>query len=159
VVLVAGVARDGTIGRDGTIPWRYPEDLRTFRRETLGSVLVMGRRTMESIGRLLPGRESVVISRDPEAVERRWPGAHGAGSLEQALAICARLGATVASVIGGGEIYALALPVADELLLTYVPEEGGGDSFFPRWDASDWREVSREAVERVVVVRYRRAGA
>ena len=156
IVLVAGVARDGTIGRDGGIPWRYPEDLRTFKRATLGTALVMGRRTLESIGRLLPGRTSIVLSRDPAGVEARWPGCRGAASLEEAIDVARGLGATTVSVTGGGEVYALALPVADELLLTHVPEDGGGDVHFPAWDRAEWTEVARETVERVEVVRYRR---
>ncbi len=161
VVLVAGLARDGTIGKDGGIPWRYPEDMRAFRAATTGTVLLMGRRTLDSIGRLLPGRETVVLSRDPEGVRARWPGAHAAASLDEALALAARLAAAlpgepVVSVLGGGEVYALALPRADELLLTYVPEAGGGDVAFPAWDPREFEEVARETLERVERVRYRR---
>ena len=156
VLLVAGMARDRTIGKDGGIPWHFTEDLRTFKRSTMDSALVMGRKTMESIGRLLPGRESIVLSRDPRTIEARWPGAHGAASFDEALHIAFRLGQDRISVIGGGEIYALALPLADEMLLTYVPEDGGGDTFFPEWDADAWDEVSRETIDRVELVRYER---
>lgn len=159
VVLVAGVARDRTIGRDGGIPWRYAEDMRAFKAGTMGSALVMGRKTMESIGRLLPGRETIVISREPAQVARRWPGAHAADSLAAALDVAVGLGLATVSILGGGEIYALALPVADELLITYVPEDGGGDTFFPEWDPAEWVEVERETIERVERVRYvRRPG-
>jgi dihydrofolate reductase len=156
VVLVAGMARDRTIGKDGGIPWHYTEDLRTFKRSTLGSALVMGRKTMESIGRLLPGRESIVLSRDPAAVEARWPGAHGVASLEEALQAALRLGQSRVSVIGGGEIYAVALPVADRVLLTYIPEDGGGDTFFPELDAATWQAISRESIDRVELVTFTR---
>lgn len=153
VVLVAALARDRTIGKDGGLPWHYPEDLARFKRDTLGSVLVMGRRTMESIGRPLPGRETVVVSRDPPAVCERWLGVHGAATLEDALAIAVDLGAERISVVGGGEIYRLALPLADEMLLTFVPEEGGGDTFFPEWDPSAWTETQRTVEGRVTVIR------
>jgi dihydrofolate reductase len=156
IAIVAGLARDGTIGKDGGIPWHYREDMQTFKRTTLGSALVMGRKTMESIGRLLPGRETIVMSRDPAGVEARWAGAYGAASLDEALRIAVRLGRSRVSVIGGGEIYALALPRADELLLTYVPEDGGGDTFFPSFDESRWVERSRTPIERVELVEYRR---
>lgn len=156
VALVAGLARDRTIGRDGGIPWHYTEDLETFKRTTMGSALLMGRKTLESIGRLLPGRETIVMSRNPRAVEERWPGARGAASLDEALGIAARLGRSRVSVIGGGEIYALALPRADELLLTFVPEDGGGDTFFPAWDPTRWRETARTTIERVELVEYHR---
>lgn len=154
VTLVAGLARDRSIGRDGKIPWIYPEDMRTFRESTMGTALVMGRKTLESIGRLLPGRETIVITRNPEGVAARWKGAHAVTSVEAALALSVELGLANVSVIGGGEIYALALPLADELLLTYVPEDGGGDTFFPEWDPDEWQEAGRETIERVERIRY-----
>ena len=156
VVLVAGIARDRTIGHDGGIPWHYGEDLRTFKRVTLGTALVMGRRTLESIGRLLPGRETVVLTRSPETVAARWPGAHVVTTLEAAFERVAELGIEVASIAGGGEVYRLALPLADELLLTEIPEDGGGDVTFPAIDTGEWVEVSREVIDRVQLVRYLR---
>jgi len=159
VVLVAGMARDRTIGKDGAIPWIYAEDMRTFRQATMGTALVMGRRTLESIGRLLPGRETIVITRDPERVVGRWNGAHAVTSVEAALAKSLELGLANISIVGGGEIYALALPFADELLVTYVPEDGGGDTFFPEWDPAEWVEAGRETIERVERVRYVRRRA
>lgn len=156
VVLVAGMARDRTIGHDGGIPWHYGEDLRTFKRVTLGTALVMGRRTLESIGRLLPGRETVVLTRNPAAVAEAWPGAHAVSSLTEALDRVRALGLAVASIAGGGEVYRLALPLADELLLTEIPEDGGGDVTFPAFDRHEWVEVSREVIDRVQLVRYLR---
>ncbi len=159
IVIIAGIARDRTIGKCGGIPWHYGEDFRNFKRITMGTVLVMGRKTMESIGRLLPGRETVVVSRSPERVATRWPGAHAADSLRSALEQARALGAVSITIAGGAEIYRLALPVADEMILTLVPEDGGGDTFFPEWDAAAWHEVSREPLERVQVVRLVRASA
>ena len=159
LVLVAGLARDRTIGKDGGIPWHYPEDWRNFRKVTQGSALVMGRRTMESIGRALPGRLTVVVSRSPAAVQSRWPEVRAAPSLDAAIRVAADAGEDRVSISGGAEIYRLALPMAAELWLTFLPEDGGGDTFFPEWDDGSWTEASRETLERVEMVRYRRSAA
>jgi dihydrofolate reductase len=142
ISLVAAVARGGVIGRDGTIPWRIAEDARRFREVTIGHPVVMGRRTWESLPerfRPLPGRRNVVVTRNPE-----WhaDGAERAGSLEDALLLVE--GAERVSVIGGAELYADALPLADELLLTEIDLEVQGDTFFPAWDRSEFDEESRE---------------
>lgn len=157
VVLVAALARDRTIGKDGGIPWKFPEDLRWFRMHTMGTALVLGRKTFDSIGRALPGRDNIVISRTPDAPALRKPGIFPVGSLAAALDVAAARGATTVSVIGGGEIYEAALPLADEMLLTWVPHEGGGDVLFPAWHAEEWEEEERWVVGRCVAVRYRRA--
>lgn len=156
IVLVAAVARDGTIGAAGRMPWHFPDDLRAFRAATTGTALVMGRKTFDSIGRVLPGRLNVVITRNPAAFAAAHPDAVATDSLGRALDEAAARGNAVASVIGGGEVYALALPLADEMLVTYVPHDGGGDTFFPAWDAAEWDEVAREPVGPCTRVRYRR---
>jgi dihydrofolate reductase len=143
VSLVAAVARGGVIGRDGDIPWRLPEDMRYFRAVTMGRPVVMGRRTWESIpGRFrpLPGRRNVVVTRNPD-----WhaDGAERVGSFEEALALLA--GEREVRVIGGAELYAAALPHADELLLTEVELDVEGDTVFPPYDRSAFSEVEREA--------------
>lgn len=158
IVVIAGVARDGTIGADGGLPWHYTEDMRQYKRRTMGGVMLFGRKTMESIGRLLPGRTTLVLSRQPREMEARWPGAGGVATLEGAAAMARSLGADELIVGGGAVVYAMALPVADEVLLTEIPEDGGGDVFFPAWSKDAWEEVSREQVERVQVVRYLRRG-
>jgi len=139
VYLVAAVARNGVIGAKGRLPWRLPEDLKHFRKITLGHPVIMGRRTWDSLGKPLPGRENVVISRKTgfEA-----PGASAAASLEAALALCA--GEPVVFVIGGAEIYAAALPLADGLVLTEIDRDYEGDAHFPGWDRSAWRATQRE---------------
>ena len=127
--LVAIVARNGAIGRDNTLLWRLPEDLKHFKRTTLGSPVIMGRKTWDSIGRPLPGRRNIVVTRD---LHWQVAGAERAGSLEAALALTsdeARL-----FVIGGAQIYAQALPIADELVLTEVDADAEADTFFPPWD-------------------------
>jgi dihydrofolate reductase len=143
VSLVAAVARGGVIGRDGGIPWRLPEDVAHFKSLTTGHAVVMGRRTWDSLPerfRPLPGRRNVVVTRD---ATWRADGAERAGSLEQALALLG--GAEQVFVIGGAEIYAAALPHADELVLTEIDLEVEGDTFFPVWDPAEFQEVSREA--------------
>ncbi len=156
VVLVAGIARDRTIGRDGGLPWHYTEDLKHFKRLTTGAVVLMGTRTMESVRRPLPGRTTLVLTRKPREAEARWMGVGGAATLDGAVSMTAALGHDNLFVAGGGVVYGLALPHADELLLTEIPEVGGGDVYFPEWDRADWREESRESLERVQIVRYLR---
>jgi dihydrofolate reductase len=125
----------------------------------MGTALVMGRKTYESFGaKPLPGRDNIVVTRSPDAYRAAHPEAIVVGSLDEALATAVARGARSASVIGGSEIYAAALPVADEMLLTYVDHPGGGDVFFPPWDASEWEEMSREPLGAATLVRYVRHG-
>ena len=140
IYLIAAVAQNGIIGAGGVLPWHLPEDLKHFRNVTLGHPVIMGRRTWESLGKPLPGRENIVISRRPgfEA-----PGASVAASPAAAVALCA--GEPVAFVIGGAEIYAAALPLADGLVLTELDRDYEGDTRFPAWHPSEWRETQREA--------------
>jgi dihydrofolate reductase len=139
VSLVAVVARDGGIGYRGALLVHLPEDLRRFKRITLGSPVVMGRKTFQSIGKSLPGRKNLVISRDPGL---RLEGAETVGSLDAALA---RAGdAPLVHVIGGAEIYALALPLADELQLTEIDAVFPADTFFPPWDRSRFALTAHE---------------
>jgi dihydrofolate reductase len=149
LVLVAAVAENGVIGAKGDMPWRLSSDLKRFKRLTLGHPMVMGRKTFESIGRPLPGRTTIVVTRDPD-----WhrEGVLTAPSLEDALeraaAIAATDGVDAVMVVGGGEIYAAALPRADRLEITRVHASPDGDAHFPRIDEDVWREVARETPER-----------
>jgi dihydrofolate reductase len=139
IYLVAAVAANGVIGAGGRIPWHLPEDLKHFRSLTLGHAVIMGRRTWESLGKPLPGRENIVVTRRPgyEA-----PGACVAASLEAALALCR--GEPVVFVIGGAELYAAALPLAHGLVLTEIQRDYEGDVRFPEWDRACWRETQRK---------------
>ena len=139
LTLIVARARNGVIGRDGALPWRLPEDLAHFKRTTMGHPIVMGRKTWESIGRPLPGRRSIVVSRQPgfEAT-----GAEVAESLDAALALCA--GAEEVFVIGGAQLYAEALPRADRLIVTEIDADFEGDTHFPATDPALWREAARE---------------
>ena len=139
IFLVAALASNGVIGAQGKMPWHLPEDLKHFKQLTLGHPVIMGRRTWDSLGKPLPGRENIVISRKSgfEA-----PGASVASSLEAAIALCA--GEAVAFVIGGAEIYAAALPFADGLVLTEIERGYEGDTRFPAWDRGAWRVSQKE---------------
>jgi dihydrofolate reductase len=154
VTIVAAVARNGVIGAGGDLPWHLPDELRLFKETTLGHVLVMGRRTYESIGRPLPGRTTVVVTRRPD-----WsPGSDEvvvAHAVEDALARARAIDVDV-FVVGGGEIYAGALPHADRLVLTFVDLEPEGDTTFPEVDWSAWRETRREPGEGWERVTYER---
>ena len=138
--LIAAVARNGAIGKDNALLWRLPEDLKFFKRTTLGCPVIMGRKTWDSIGRPLPGRRNIVITRNTA-----WQaeGAEVFHDLTSALAATADVPKVF--VIGGGELYAQALPLANELVLTEVDADFEGDAFFPEWDRSAFTEVSRES--------------
>ena len=140
VYLVAAVAANGIIGAGGKLPWHIPEELKHFKRLTLGHPVIMGRRTWESLKGALPQRENIVVTRTPgyEA-----PGAAVANSLDAALALCA--GEPVAFVIGGTQLFQDALPQAAGMVLTEIRRDYQGDTWFPAWDRSQWRESQREA--------------
>ena len=140
VYLVAAVASNGIIGANGRLPWSLPEDLKHFKRLTLGHPVIMGRLTWESLKGALPGRDNIVVSATPgyEA-----PGAAVANSLEGALALCA--GEPVAFVIGGSRLFAEALSIADGLVMTEIRKDYPGDTWFPAYDRSRWKESQREA--------------
>jgi dihydrofolate reductase len=152
ITLVAAVAANGIIGREGGLPWRLPGDLARVKKLTMGHVLVMGRRTYDSIGRPLPGRTTVVVTRQSDW---RAEGVLVADSVDAALDIAARHDPEV-FVFGGGEIYAAALPRADRLVMTWVEQEPAGDTTFPEVDWSQWQEVGRETGEGFSVVEYER---
>ena len=154
ITLIAAVARNGVIGADGAMPWHLPEDFAFFKRTTMGHPLVMGRATFDAIGRPLPGRRSIVITRT-----RNWrhDGVEVAGSMPVALDLAASgRGGDEVFVIGGGQIYRLAMPVADRLLITEVDLEPEGDATFPRIDALEWVLVSRAERDGFAFVEYRR---
>ena len=143
VSIIAAVADNGVIGRDGGLPWHLPADLKHFKKLTTGHHMVMGRRTWDSIGcRPLPGRPTIVVSRDPAFVAE---GARVARSVDQALELAA--GADEVFIAGGQAIYREALPVADRVYLTRVHARFEGDTFFPGFDASGWRVVVEERHE------------
>ena len=145
LVLVVAVAENGVIGRDGAMPWRLSSDLKRFRKLTMGKPMVMGRKTFEAIGRPLDGRDSVVVTRQAAFTA---PGIHVANTFEAALLLAGELadgrGVEEIMVIGGAEIYAAALPLADTIYLTRVHAEPEGDTWFPELEPDQWREISRQ---------------
>ena len=154
VTLVAAIARNGVIGVDGGLPWHLPDDLRRFKELTLGHVLVMGRKTYESIGHPLPGRTTIVVTRSPS-----WDSAAAevrvAGSVSDAIEAAAALDDEV-FVVGGAQVYAAALPLADRLELTWVDAEPEGDTTFPELDVRDWLQVRREEADGAAYATYER---
>ena len=149
IVLVAAVARNGAIGAKGGLPWRLPSDLKHLRETTWGRPMVMGRKTFDLIGRPLPGRETIVVTRD-ESFSRE--GVHVARSVDEALALgelrATAMGVDEIMVIGGGELYRATLDRADRIVLSEVDLAPEGDAFFPEIDMTRWREVSRKTPPR-----------
>jgi dihydrofolate reductase len=139
IFLVAAVAANGIIGANGKLPWRLPEDLKHFKRLTMGHPIIMGRKTWESLEGALPGRDNIVVTRQSgyEA-----PGAAVANSLEAALALC--LDEPVVFVIGGAGLFAESLPIAAGLVMTEIHRDFEGDTRFPEYDRSRWKESQRE---------------
>jgi dihydrofolate reductase len=152
VTLLAAIGRNLVIGRDGDMPWHLPADLKHFKATTMGHPMVMGRRTFESIGRALPGRRTIVVTR-----QRDWqhPEVETAHSLPDALALAGP--AAEVFVVGGGQLYAEAMPFAQRMVLSEVPESPDGDTWFPEWATQDWREVSREHADGFDIATYERA--
>ena len=142
ISLIAAMDRNLAIGKDGALPWHLPDDLKRFKALTVGKPIVMGRKTAQSLGRALPGRLNLVMTRSGRVP---FEGMQAVASLDEARSIALESAAGELCVIGGGEVYALALPVATQLYLTLVDTVvTHADAYFPAVDASRWREVSRE---------------
>ncbi|MBL0596250.1 type 3 dihydrofolate reductase [Aeromonas jandaei] len=142
ISMIAAMAHDRVIGKDNQMPWHMPADLAHFKRVTLGKPVLMGRKTFESIGRPLPGRRNLVISRNPDY---QADGIEVVGSVEAALALLAENEVAEVMVIGGGHLYAELLPRADCLYLTRIELEVEGDTRFPAFADEQWQCVEREA--------------
>jgi dihydrofolate reductase len=141
IALIVAVADNGVIGRAGQLPWHLPDDLQRFKALTMGKPMLMGRRTFESIGRPLPGRTSLVLTHSTN-----WappPKALAVHSMDEALAEAGRSGAEELAVIGGAEVFRLALPLARRIDLTRVHAEVEGDVYFPQLDPREWQETER----------------
>lgn len=138
ISIIVAVAANGVIGDNNSLLWHISEDLRNFKRITSGHPVIMGRKTFESLGRPLPDRTNVVVSRTATAIE----GCRVAASLDEAIAMFSA--DEEAFIIGGAQIYAQALDVADKIYITRVERDYEGDTSFPEWDATRWRLVSRE---------------
>jgi dihydrofolate reductase len=141
--MIVAMAKNRVIGAKGKIPWHLPNELQLFKQVTMGHHIIMGRKTHESIGRLLPGRSTVIVTRQSEYVV---PGARIAHTLEQAVALCA--GDSEIFIIGGGELYRAAMPMADRLYLTVVDAEPDGDTRMPAFNPADWQLQSTKQYSR-----------
>jgi len=145
IALIAALDRNNAIGKGNALPWHLPDDLRRFKALTLGKPLLMGRKTAESLGRALPGRRNLVLTRSGRAP---FAGMDAVASLDAALAMIRddSLGEQQLMVIGGGDVFALALPLASQMYLTHVDTVvADADAFFPEFDPAQWRTVSRES--------------
>lgn len=155
IVLIAAVARNGVIGNNGEMPWYYPEDLKHFKRITMGSPVIAGRKTHESIierlGHPLPGRTSIVLTRtgvpDHEDVIE-------VDSVEAALTAAEQTMCEEVFVIGGATVYEQFLPEADTMILTEINEEYTGDTYFPEWNANEWTQTDSDAREDLTFTTY-----
>lgn len=145
LALIYAVAQNGVIGHDNDLPWHLPEDMRHFKAVTMGKPIIMGRKTYDSIGRPLPGRTNIVVTRNPLF---QAEGVSVVTSLNDALELAGRVAATTgadeAVVMGGAQIYRAALPLADRLYVTEVHADVEGDTLLPEVDWTLWREISRE---------------
>lgn len=139
ISIIVAMGKNGVIGLDGGMPWRISADLKHFKAVTMGKPIIMGRKTHESIGRALPGRTNIVITRQ---ADYETQGAEVAGSMAAALEVAGD--AEEAMIIGGAEIYRAALPGADRIYLTEVAGEPEGDVYFPRFERGEWEEIERE---------------
>ncbi len=142
--IIVAMASNRTIGINNTLPWRCPEDLKHFKALTMGHHMIMGRKTFDSIGKPLPGRTTVVVTRNEALTIDGCTIAH---SLNGAIAACA--GDEEIFIVGGAELYAQALPIVDTLYVTEIKQDVEGDAHFPEFDNSEWQEISREAFTQV----------
>ena len=140
VTLIVAMTRQGVIGRAGGLPWRLSADLKRFKALTMGHHLIMGRKTFESLGRVLPGRTSIVVTRQPNYALPK--GVLRAANLTEALRLADR--DDEAFVMGGGEVFSAALPIADRLHVTEVEADIPGDTWFPDWEPTHWLLISQE---------------
>jgi dihydrofolate reductase len=149
ITMIAAVSRNSVIGKDNTLPWRLKTDLKRFKEETLGKPIIMGRKTYESLGRPLPGRTNIILTRSPEVMAAQ-DGIQIVSSLEQAIE-CAKKdidernnGFADICVIGGSEIYHIFMPLATDLKITWVETQTDGDAFFPKIEPSLWKMTSSQ---------------
>ncbi|MEQ8514464.1 MAG: dihydrofolate reductase, partial [Chromatocurvus sp.] len=143
--MIVAAARNGTIGRDNTLPWRLQDDLRYFRRVTMGKPVIMGRHTFDSIGRPLPGRDNIVVSRNPSFMAAGTRVVHDLDeAFAVALASAQSSGADEVMLLGGAQLYAAALPRIQRVYLTQVHADIAGDVRLPSLEPGSWQEISRE---------------
>jgi len=148
VAMIVAVAQNGVIGRDNTLPWRLPGDLPRFKQITMGKPVIMGRATFDSIGKPLPGRDNIVVSRDTNLkIEGAAVVASPTAALDLARIVATEKKLDEVIVMGGGQIYSALLPQAERLYLTRVLAKVEGDAYFPQFDTNEWMEIANEPVE------------
>ena len=153
--IIAAISRNGVIGSENDIPWHYPVDMKHFRNTTRGYPIIAGRKTYESFQiRPLPRRLNIVLSRNADYAAEG--GAEVYTSLKAAYKRAEQEAKDKVFILGGAEIYRLAIDQIDEMVLTHIPEEVDGDAFFPPWDQAQWNEVDRRSEGELVFVTYRR---
>lgn len=171
-IIIVAMTPDRLIGKGGALPWHDPEDLKHFKRTTMGHAVIMGRKTFDSIGRPLPGRRNIVVTRNVEALERNVEKSKSqkvktedatsldvVHSLGNALELCRRRGEDKVFIVGGAQIYEQALPIADEMVVTWIQQPRlTGDTYFPAWREEDWEVSAESALGAHKIVRYRRLG-
>lgn len=138
ITLIAAMGKNRAIGLDGKMPWHLPAELQHFKQATMGKAILMGRLTWESIGRPLPGRQNIVVTRNPDFEAN---GVDLVNSLDHGLQVSR---SDEVMVIGGGQLYALALPMADRMVLTLIDIEPDADTWFPEWDKNDWEVITEQ---------------
>ena len=138
ITLIAAMGKNRAIGMNGRMPWHLPAELQHFKKATMGKTIVMGRKTWQAIGRPLPGRQNIVVSRNPDF---HAEGVDFATSLEDAAAMSE---SDEIMIIGGGQLYALALPIAKRMVLTLIDLEPEADTWFPEWDEQEWSQTSEK---------------
>jgi dihydrofolate reductase len=151
IYIIVAMTKDRVIGNNNSIPWHIPEDLKTFKRITSGGVVIMGRRTFESIGRPLPNRHNLVISTSMNSID----GAEVVSSIEEAIERAAQYNKKI-FFIGGGEIYKTALNIAKFMYISWIPEAVKGDTKFPVFNEKEWDPVKEECFEEFDLVLYQR---
>jgi len=149
IYIIAAMTKNRVIGKDNKLPWHISEDLKNFKRLTTGNTVIMGRKTFDSIGKPLPNRHNVVVSRSVSVIE----GVDVCHSFEEAMEKAKSYGKDI-FVIGGGSVYALALPIADKMFISHVKKEYDGDTFFPEFNEADWDVESSEDHEEFELVVY-----
>ena len=171
-IIIAAMTRDRVIGREGGVPWHEAEDLRHFKRTTTGHAVIMGRKTFESISKPLPNRRNIVVTRNPDykppepqppgpdprsPIANRQSSIDVVHSLDEALGLCRDRNEEKAFIVGGAKIYELALPIADEMIITRIDRDDvTGDTYFPLWNPDDWEALPSAGSASLTVARYRR---
>ena len=153
-IIIVAISRNHVIGRDSAIPWHYAADMKHFRRATMGHPIIVGRKTFESFPRRpLPGRTNIVLSRSPD-----YPVPDGVllcRSPQEARIYCCQHQAEKMFILGGADIYRQTLPLTDEMMITHIPEEVEGDTFFPAWNRDEWEVVDSREEDGLSFVTYR----